>query len=109
MVYELRSYWANPHKIDALHARFSQHTIPLFRKHGMTVVAFWTPQGGRELHGDLVYLLSFPSVEERNRMFDAFRDDPTWQAAKAASEVDGILVEKLDSVLLDSTAYSPLQ
>ncbi|MFM2308680.1 MAG: hypothetical protein RLY87_800 [Chloroflexota bacterium] len=109
MVYELRTYWANPGKIDALHTRFSQHTIPLFEKHGMTVVAFWTPQDGRELHGDLVYLLAFPSTEERHRMFNAFRDDPVWHAAKSASEVDGILVEKLDSVLLDPTVYSPLQ
>jgi hypothetical protein len=41
-------------------------------------------------------------------MFNAFRDDPRWHAAKAASEVDGVLVSRVDSVMLDPTNYSPM-
>ena len=54
MIYELRTYWAAPGKVDALHQRFREHTCQLFVKHGMTMVAFWSPAGGRELPGDLV-------------------------------------------------------
>ncbi len=108
MVYELRTYWANPGKVEAMHTRFATHTVDLFRAHGMSVLGFWSPVGGRELHGDLVYLLGFPSHEERERMFNAFRDDPKWQAAKTASEVDGVLVSRVDSVMMDPTAYSPM-
>lgn len=109
MVYELRTYWAAPGKTEAMHARFREHTCALFAKHGMTMVAFWIPEDGRELHGDLVYLMAYPSVDARNACWTAFRDDPAWQQAKAASEQDGVLVEKLDSVLMNATDYSPLQ
>ena len=108
MVYELRTYWAHPGKENAMHARFADHTINLFRAHGITVVGFWSPVDARELHGDLVYLLAYPSHQERERMFNAFRDDPRWHAAKAASEVDGVLVSRVDSVMMDPTSYSPM-
>ena len=109
MIYELRTYWAAPGKVDALHQRFREHTCQLFVKHGMTMVAFWSPAGGRELHGDLVYLMAYASQAERDACWDAFRTDPAWQQAKAASEVDGVLAERVDSVMLTATDYSPLQ
>ena len=100
MLYELRTYWANPGKEESMHRRFAVHTDHLFRKHGMTVVAYWIPEGGRELHGDLVYLLAHVSQTTYDESWAGFRNDP---------EVDGVLVEKLDSVLLRSTVYSPLK
>ncbi len=109
MVYEMRTYWAAPGKTTAMHERFAQHTDALFRKHGMTVVAYWSPVGGRELHGDLVYVLGYASQSARDAAWDAFRSDVAWQTAKAESERDGVLVEKIDSVMLLPTAYSPMQ
>ena len=108
MIHELRAYWANPGKLDALNARFRTHTIRLFTKHGITVVAFWTPDD-REQHGDLIYVLGYPSREERERRFGAFAADPEWLAAKAASEVEGKLVGKITSDFLTPTDYSPMQ
>lgn len=109
MVYEMRTYWAAPGKSTAMHQRFANHTDALFRKHGMTVVAYWSPAGGRELHGDLVYVLGYTSQAARDAAWETFRDDPVWQTAKAESERDGVLVEKIDSVMLVPTSYSPLQ
>jgi hypothetical protein len=109
MVYEMRTYWAAPGKADAMHARFRDHTCRLFVKHGMQLVSFWVPQSKRETYGDLVYVLGFASNEAREAAWNAFRDDQAWQSAKAASEVDGVLVEKLDSVMLNPTDYSPMQ
>lgn len=109
MVYEMRTYWAAPGKVDAMHARFRNHTCGLFVKHGMQLVAFWAPDSKRETYGDLVYVLGFSSAAARDAAWDAFRDDPAWHAAKAASEVDGVLVEKLDSVILNPTDYSPVR
>ena len=42
-VFEMRTYYAAPGKMDALHARFRNHTNKLFVKHGMTVIGFWSP------------------------------------------------------------------
>ena len=53
--------------------------------------------------------MAYASQTERDACWDAFRADPAWQQAKAASEVDGVLAERVDSVMLTATDYSPLQ
>lgn len=108
MIYELRTYWAAPGKLENLHARFRNVTLPLFARHSMLVVGFWTPAPSTEASGDLVYLLAFPDHGALGAAWDAFRADPDWQAGKAASEVDGPLVVKLTSTILCATDYSPL-
>lgn len=108
MIYELRTYWATPGRLDALHERFRSLTLRMFARHQMQVVAFWTPQFSDEASGDLVYLLAFPSVEALGLAWAAFRADPEWQAGKAASEAGGALVTKLTSRTLVPTDYSPL-
>jgi hypothetical protein len=108
-VFELRTYYAAPGKMEALHARFRKHTCRLFQKHGMTLIGFWSPTDPKEAEKKMVYLLAFPSKEAADKAWKAFRDDPEWKAAKAASEKDGVLVEKVESVYLNPTDYSPLK
>jgi hypothetical protein len=108
-VFELRTYHAAPGKMEALHARFRDHTLKLFEKHGMTVVGFWSPADSDEAQKTLVYLLAFPSREAADKSWKEFRDDPEWQAAKAESEKDGKLVDKVDPVFLNPTDYSPIK
>lgn len=108
MIYELRTYWAAPGKAEAMHRRFRELTTRLFTRHGMQMVGFWTPDPVTSESGDLVYLLAFPDQAAKEAAWSAFRGDAEWIAGKAASEVDGVLVEKLTSVLLHPTDYSPL-
>jgi hypothetical protein len=108
-VFELRTYHAAPGKMDALNARFRDHTCKLFEKHGMTVVGFWNPTDPKEAGKTLIYILAFPSREAAEKSWQAFREDPDWKAAKAASEKDGPLVEKVESVFMGPTDYSPLK
>ncbi len=108
-VFELRTYHAAPGKMEALHARFRDHTNKLFRKHGMTIVGFWVPAKPEEAQKTLVYLLAFPSKEAADRSWKAFRDDPEWKAARAESEKNGRLVDKVESVYLSPTDYSPMK
>src|ERR1700722_5908902 len=42
-VFELRTYHASPGKLDNLHARFRDHTMALFTKHGIMNFGYWTP------------------------------------------------------------------
>ena len=104
--FELRTYHAVPGKMDALNARFRDHTNALFKKHGMEIIAFWTDVNKPD---DLVYILAYPSKEAREKSWKAFQEDPDWKEAKAASEKDGKLVEKVESVFLNPTDYSPLK
>ena len=108
-VFELRTYHAAPGKMEALHARFRDHTCKLFRKHGMTIVGFWSPTKPGEAEKTLVYLLAFPSKEAADKSWKAFRDDPDWKAVRAESEKNGRLVNKVDSVYLSPTDYWPMK
>lgn len=104
-VYELRIYYAPEGKLDELHARFRNHTINLFEKHGMTNVGYWTPVENPDRK--LIYMLSYPSREARAQSWKAFGADPDWKKAQKESEVNGRLVAKVDSYLLNATDYSP--
>jgi hypothetical protein len=108
-VFELRTYYANPGKMEALHTRFRDTTNKLFEKHGMTIIGFWTPIDPKEADRKLVYVLAFPSKEAADKSWQAFRDDPAWKSAKEASEKNGVLVEKVESVFLNPTDYSPVK
>lgn len=103
--FELRTYHAAEGKLESLNARFRDHTLGLFERHGITNVAYWTPV---ENEGQtLVYLLAYPDRASREVSWKAFLADPDWQAAKAASEKDGKLVAKVESRFLHLTGYSP--
>ena len=108
-VFELRTYYAAPGKMKALHARFRDHTNKLFAKHGMTVVGFWTPTKPEEAEKTLYYILAYPSQDAARKSWQGFRDDPDWKAAKDASEKDGPLVQKVESVYMNPTDYSPMK
>jgi hypothetical protein len=108
-VYELRVYHTNPGKLEALHARFRDHTCKLFQKHGIDLVGFWTPIQGEEAKDTLYYIIAFPSAEAQKKAWQAFQDDPDWKQAKADSEKEGVLVKKVDSTNLKATDYSPLR
>ncbi|HKX28956.1 MAG TPA: NIPSNAP family protein [Blastocatellia bacterium] len=108
--YELRTYHAAPGKLEALHARFRNHTMKLFKKHKIEVVGFWGPtdkEAGSE--NELVYLLVFPSRAARDQAFDNFRADPEWIAVRTESEKNGKLTDKIDSLFLMASDYSPVK
>jgi hypothetical protein len=109
-VFELRTYHAAPGKLEALHARFRDHTSDLFQKHGMTIVGFWVPTDADKGAGEtLIYMLAFPDRAAATAAWRAFASDPDWVKVKADSERDGPLTTKIDSVFTSPTDYSPLK
>src|SRR5439155_4647743 len=72
-VFELRTYATPPGKLDALHARFRDHTTDLFRKHGMTVIGYWRPTDEKLKDNTLIYLLPFPSQAAHDEAWKGFR------------------------------------
>ena len=108
-VFELRTYTSPPGKLAALHARFAQHTMALFARHGMTNVGYWTPQDSTRRENTVVYLLAHPSREAARASWAAFGADPEWQRVRAASEANGPIVARVESVFLDPTDFSPMR
>jgi NIPSNAP len=108
-IFELRTYIVPDGKMDALHARFRDITCKYFEKHGMTVVGFWNPTDPKEARTKLVYLLAHPSEEVAKKNWKALAGDADFRAAFAATEKDGKLVDKVESVYLQTADYSPLK
>ncbi len=106
-VYELRVYHAAPGKLGELLARFRDHTINLFEKHGMKVIAFWTPLDAPDRDNMLIYILQHPSREAAVANWKSFQDDPEWKRVKQESEANGKLAEKIDSTFMALTDFSP--
>lgn len=104
-VYEMRVYYAAPGKLDALNARFRDHTVKLFEKHGITNVGYFMPIDNKE--SKLVYFLSYPSREAREKSWQAFSKDADWLSAKSASETGGKLITKVEARFMQTTDYSP--
>lgn len=106
-VYELRVYHAAPGKLNDLHARFREHTIKIFDRHGIKSVAYWTPLDEPEKSNTLVYILQHPSREAAAANWKSFQDDPEWTSVRDKSEANGKLVEKVDSTFMALTDFSP--
>jgi hypothetical protein len=110
-VYELRTYYTLEGRLPALNARFKDHTLKLFEKHGMKNIVYGTPieKDGKPVGDKLVYLLAHKSQEAAQASFAAFNKDPEWVAARDASEKDGKIVSKVESQFLVPTDYSPMK
>lgn len=106
-VLELRTYTTNDGKLDGLHARFRDHTMRLFKKHGMTNLIYTTPVDEKTADNTLVYLIAHKDGDAAKTSWDGFRNDPAWKKAYAASIAEGKLVTKVESIYLAPTDYSP--
>jgi hypothetical protein len=108
-VFELRTYTTPAGKLDALKARFRDHTVKIFNKHEMTSIGYWVPQDAPLADNTLVYVLAHPSREAAAKNWAAFRTDPDWVKAKAESEKDGPLTTKVESVFLNPVDFSAIK
>src|SRR5262245_35608844 len=93
-VYELRIYQSPPGKLAALNARFRDHTLKLFEKHGMTNVGYWVPVDPKDQR--LIYILAHPSRKAAEANWKQFLADPEWQKVKKTTEAKGPIVSKVE-------------
>jgi hypothetical protein len=107
MIYELRIYETVPGRLPALNARFANHTLGFFKKHGIHVVGFWTEDIGTS--NQLVYMLGFDCLADREKKWTAFQADPEWNKVRAESEKDGPINARVRNRILRPTNYSPMQ
>ena len=108
-VFELRIYKSAPGKLDNLNARFRDHTMALFEKHGMENIGYWTPTSEEERDDTLVYVIAHDSREAAAASWSAFGQDPEWQAAAEASNANGRIIAGIESKFMVATDYSPMR
>ena len=105
-VFEMRTYVVPEASLAPLNARFRDHTMRLFQKHGITNIGYFTPMDEVKKKTTLVYLIAHPSQEKAAENWAAFGKDPEWQAAAKAS---GVPRPQIESVFLTATDYSPIK
>ena len=105
-VYELRIYATNEGKLDALNARFRDHTVRLFKKHGIESMGYWVPTDGEKSKNTLIYVIKHKSRDAAKASWKAFLADPEWKKAAKESGV-GRLAKPPESVYMDAADYSP--
>jgi hypothetical protein len=108
-LFELRTYTCLPGRLPNLTTRFKDHTVKLFEKQGMENIAYFNTVEGDGSQSKLVYLLAHKNQDEATKSWAAFRADPVWTAARDASEKDGKIVEKVESVYMTPTPFSKIK
>jgi NIPSNAP len=108
MMYELRVYHCVPGRLPALLKRFETITLGLWETHGIRQAGFWTVLVG-ESSQDLVYLVQWDSMADREKKWNAFQSDPEWIAKRAETERDGAIVASVSNSFLTPTSFSSVR
>jgi hypothetical protein len=108
-VYEMRTYICNEGKLEDLKKRFRDHTIRIFKRHGMESVGYWVPQDPEKSKTTLIYIISHASREQARKNWAEFSSDPEWKKVAADSEANGKIVQRVESVFMDPTDFSMLK
>ncbi len=107
-VYELRTYTAPPGKLDALIARFRDHTETIFHRHDLHAIGYWVPEDNK--NNQLIYIVDHKSKADADKNWAAFQNDPEWKKVRAESEKDGPLTTKPpERVFMDPLDFSKLK
>ena len=105
MIIELRIYTTLPGRLPALLARFRDHTLRIWDRHGIRQAGFWTTYIGPDAN-DLTYMLQWDSLAERETKWAAFLADPEWIAVRAETEKAGPINARVANSLLVPTDFS---
>jgi hypothetical protein len=108
MIHELRIYRCVPGRKSALLSRFENETLRIWEKHGIRQAGFWTTLIGKSSQ-EIIYMLAWDSMAEREKRWGAFLADPEWVAVVAETEKDGQLVENISSQLLTPATFSAVK
>ncbi len=108
MIHEMRVYHCLPGRLPALLKRFETITLEIWQRHGIRQAGFWTVLVG-ESNQDLVYLLAWESMAERERIWNSFMNDPEWIAKRAETERDGQIVASITNSFLQPTGFSAVR
>ncbi len=108
MIHEQRIYHAMPNRLPDLLRRFEHVTLPIWERHGIRQAGFWTIIVGGSNH-DLIYLLAWEDMAERERKWLAFTSDPEWRQKREESERNGPLITSFSNTFLLPTGFSSVQ
>jgi hypothetical protein len=98
MIVEVRSYRITPGRRAEFIHFFETRSIPALRAHGMKILG---PLLDLKNPNTFVWLRSFPSLEERDRMKTAFYEGELWK--KELEAIAMPMLESYDVVLCETS------
>jgi hypothetical protein len=98
MIVEVRSYRIKPGRRAEFIKLFETRAIPALRSYGMTILG---PLLDVENPNKFVWLRSFPSLEERERMRNAFYGGELWK--KELEAIAMPMLESYDVILCETS------
>jgi hypothetical protein len=102
----MRTYHVAPGKMDAILARFADHTEAIFKRHNLKTIGYWVP---RENSKDLlIYMMEHESLEAAERNWKDFGNDPEWQRVKAQTDAEGPLALSIERYFMDKVDFSKM-
>ena len=107
MIYELRIYEVVPGKLPDLNRRFETITTKIWDRLGIKQAGFWTAEVGTS--NELIYLLAWESLAEREEKWTKFQADPEWNEKRAQTEANGPIVARVRNSFLRPTSYSSVK
>ncbi len=103
MIYELRTYEVAEDRMGELVERFSEHTIRLFKKHGIRPVLFL---GKNESNPHIFsYVVSFDDNTSQTASWDSFIKDSERITIWDDSNKNGKLVINIESTNFDAIEF----
>lgn len=99
MIVEVRTYKIKPGRRDEFIKFFEARAVPAQRAHGMKILG---PLLDVENPDTFVFLRSFPSLAERDRMKDAFYEGEVWKG-----ELEAIAMPMIESYEVTLCENSP--
>ena len=99
MIVEVRSYRIKPGRREEFIKLFETRGIPALREYGMKIIG---PFLDVENPNKFVFLRSFPSLEERERMKNAFYGSELWE--QQLEPIAMPLLDSYDVILCETSA-----
>lgn len=105
MINEMRIYRCMPGRLNDVLHRFRHRTIPLLEELGIHITQFWTTMIGNS-NNELVYVIEWTSLGERQEKWAAFQSDPRWKAIREETERNGPIVESIRNMILEPVSFA---
>ena len=106
MLYEFRRYEAFPGRLNDLHRRFQEHTLPTWERHGIDLVGLWDVEVGT--NNAIPYLLRYENMADREAKWNAFISDEEWKRARKKSTEAGPLTVRGTNEFWLPAPYAPI-
>ena len=103
-VYEMRMYYVTPGKMDALLARFADHTEAIFKRYNLKTIGYWVPRENEK--NLLLYIIEHDSLEAAEKNWEAFRNDKEWRRIRAETDAEVPLVVSIERYFMDKVDFS---